>query len=302
MIININNYSYDTIDIIGKGFTSIVYRGINTINHEMVALKIIQKPCKIKFNEYNMLKLFIGHNNIVQVYDYIETDLSHILILELCDTNLDALINNKCTNNKCTNNKSTNNKSTNNKCMITTKISLEQIKDILLQFIKIIYLLNRFKIIHHDIKPTNILIKNIPITNQRSSNICVKLCDFEMGLQYENVHNKLCGSQIYMHPTKLLYDFNYNSDEWSFSVIFYELVYGFNPFKGSDSKHDLINRIYKNKVLYPSENVYTPILKKIFKSHGFITISSFENEINNMHFNKNIDIDADDIIKEYVIV
>lgn len=36
----IMNYSYNTCDIIGKGFSSIVYKGINTNTKENVAIKV----------------------------------------------------------------------------------------------------------------------------------------------------------------------------------------------------------------------------------------------------------------------
>lgn len=36
----IMNYSYNTCNIIGKGFSSIVYKGINTNTNENVAIKV----------------------------------------------------------------------------------------------------------------------------------------------------------------------------------------------------------------------------------------------------------------------
>lgn len=40
-LIKIRQYSYSPMDKIGKGFSSIVYRGLNTFNGEEVAIKIV---------------------------------------------------------------------------------------------------------------------------------------------------------------------------------------------------------------------------------------------------------------------
>lgn len=37
----IMNYQFNTCDIIGRGFSSIVYKGINTITKENVAIKVM---------------------------------------------------------------------------------------------------------------------------------------------------------------------------------------------------------------------------------------------------------------------
>lgn len=36
----IMNYQYNSYDIIGRGFSSVVYKGINTITKEPVAIKV----------------------------------------------------------------------------------------------------------------------------------------------------------------------------------------------------------------------------------------------------------------------
>jgi serine/threonine protein kinase len=266
MFIKIKNYLYNSDNIIGKGLSSIVYRGINTINNKNVAIKIQQKPSKINLIEHKILKIFDSYENIVQLYDYIETENEYILILELCDLNLDEFIKKEI-------------------------ISNYQIKHIVLQFIKIINLLQKFKIIHHDIKPSNILVCK---KDDSIDGIIIKLCDFEMAMNYHDYNNtKLFGSPIYMHPTKLLFNNNFNSDEWSFTIIFYELVYKVNPFKGSKSKEEIVDRIYKNKILYLSENIFTPILKLLFNLRGTINIMNLHNQINKIDI-----IDEDD----YVII
>jgi len=258
MFISINNYFYDTSDIIDSGMFANVYRGqIDEVNitKTYVAIKVITKPLKLRFNESNMLKLF-DSDNIVKLFDSSETIDNYILILELCDFNLSELI-----------------KSTNK----STQLTIKQIQNILLQFITIIELLKIKKIIHHDVKPANLLVKV-----NKNQQYQIKLCDFEMAIFDNEKHDKICGSPMYMHPTKLLYDKNFNSDPWSFTIIFYELVYNRHPFKGSKTKQQLYETIKKNIILFPFESKFTPILKKIFEKCGELYITDFVIDIMNI--------------------
>ena len=261
MLISINNYFYDTSDIIDSGMFATVYRGINRIDKidkidkiddELlsVAIKVIMKPSKIKFNESTILKLF-DSENIVKLFDSIETIDSYILILELCDFNLEKLLK-------------------------STKLTIKQIQNILQQFVTIIELLKDKKIIHHDIKPANLLVK----VNEEVMKI--KLCDFEMAITNDQTHDRICGSPMYMHPIKLLYDKNFNSDPWSFTIIFYELIYNRHPFKGAKTKQQLYERIKQNIISYPFESKFTSILKKIFEKCGELYITDFFTDIMNI--------------------
>lgn len=87
-------------------------------------------------------------------------------------------------------------------------------------------LLNKQKILHRDLKPTNILFHNG----------VVKIADFGFCKEMMNseLTQTMVGSPIYMAPEVLkgsVYD--NRADIWSLGVIFYEMLYGFCPYEQS---------------------------------------------------------------------
>jgi serine/threonine protein kinase len=104
------------------------------------------------------------------------------------------------------------------------KLSEEEAIKIFTQLRSAFELLNREKILHRDLKPTNILFHNG----------VAKIADF--GFCKEMMNNELTqtmvGSPIYMAPEVLkgsVYD--NRADIWSLGVIFFEMLYGFCPYE-----------------------------------------------------------------------
>lgn len=288
-----NNYSIDKTKLLGRGVTSKVYKGYNNITKKEVAIKIISKKIKnIKFyiqNEINNLKILQSYSNIIRLEDHYETETDYILIFEYIELTLKQYI----------------------KTGITDRIK----KDIILQLITITEVLRNNNIVHHDIKPDNILVlvNGINKVNGVINGVTIKLCDFGMSiLTGKCFHTKLCGSPIYMHPTKLQYNYNFNSDEWSINIIFYEIVYGYNPYKGSHTKQEIIQNIYKNIIQFPDLNIFTPLLRKLFYSNGNVFISAIKQDIQKLEIEeeqiesteKQIKVNGgiEEIEKEYVFV
>ena len=255
------DYTIDKTILLGRGITSEVYLGVNNISMKKVAVKIIPKKTKnIKFyveNEILNLRILNFSPNIIQLIDHYETELDYILIFEYIELTLKQYIQKG----------------------ITDKIKI----DILLQLITITEVLRKNNIVHHDIKPDNILVKVNGETNKvngETIGVQIKLCDFGMSILVgKSSHNKLCGSPIYMHPSKLLYNYNFNSDEWSVNIIFYEIVYGKNPYKGISTQTELVQNIYKNIIEFPDYNIFTPILRKLFNSNGNVFITQIKKDI-----------------------
>jgi serine/threonine protein kinase len=262
-----NKYKFNREDLIGRGLTSEVYRGINKLTLECVAIKIIKKHTKYSYlvkNEIANLKILAGHPNIIWLLESHETNNEYILIFEYIELTLKKYLE------------------TNQKVNLETNQTVNLIK----QLLTISDLLYKNKIVHHDIKSENILIK---IVNKET--LQLKLCDFGFSLSPKQIlHKKLCGSPIYMHPTKLLYNNNFNSDEWSLNIIFYEIVYGVHPFKGIQTKTELVNTIQKNHIKFPEENIFTPILRKLLLSSGNVFISAIKKDI------EEIDLIDDDYV------
>lgn len=262
-----DKYKFNREDIIGVGLTSQVYRGLNKITFDVVAIKIIKKNTKYSYlvqNEIANLKILSGHPNIICLLDSHETENEYILVFEYVELTLKKYLE------------------TNQKVNLETNHQLKLIR----QLITIAELLYKNKIVHHDIKSENILIKIVD-----TNTIQLKLCDFGFSLSPNQIlHKKLCGSPIYMHPSKLLYNNNFNSDEWSLNIIFYEIVYGVHPFKGITTKTELVTTIHKKHIDFPEENIFTPILRKLLLSSGNMFISTIKKDI------EEIDLIDDDYV------
>ena len=105
---------------------------------------------------------------------------------------------------------------------------------------------------HRDIKPHNILLKNI---------YNVKISDFGFAKYYDkfDLSKTLCGSPIYMAPEIMQFkSYNYKTDIWSLGILLYELLYGTPPFIARNHI-ELIHTINSQKVVYSYKN---PISKE----------------------------------------
>ena len=216
----INDYIYDA-NYIGKGTFSKVYIGYKNTNPNIkYAIKKIYKKTDHKYIKYVKLEIDImnklNHQNIIKLYETIDTDKYVFLILELCDTDLYSYINNNEIDEK------------------TTKFIIKQI----IEAIK--YIMDN-NIVHRDLKPHNILI------NKETKQI--KICDFGFAKEFKDtlLSDTICGSPLYMAP-ELLQNQKYNikSDIWSIGIIMYEIVMKDHPFK-SNNISDLIHKINNNK-------------------------------------------------------
>lgn len=98
----IEDYSYGLLDKIGKGYSSIVYKGKNDNTGDIVAIKVIDlKGVKDAFGremldcEIDALKT-LNHSNILKCYDVYTTANNCYIITELCNEgDLAALITKK---------------------------------------------------------------------------------------------------------------------------------------------------------------------------------------------------------------
>lgn len=146
------------------------------------------------------------------------------------------------------------------------RINIEDAVDYTIQICNALTYLRHEKVIHHDIKPANILV---------GENKIVKLTDFGIafskGLQAVIWASlvRVGGTPAYMAPEKVQDQAmdDYRSDIYSVGILMYHMITGKLPFSGSGV--DIINNQLTNNFLYPSrlnQQISAPLEKIIIKA------------------------------------
>ena len=205
---------YETLEEIGKGHFSHVYKCRNLINNQIYAVKIIDKD-KIfeddkntpmiywEKNIFNYLK-YIPNKNIVSPIEYFENSTYIYFIYEYLEKGYLSEYNPK----------------------------------LLLGVSKGLLYLHKNNILHRDIKPKNILIGN---DNE------AKIIDFGLSKIQRKLDKAFVsyGSLSFMAP-EIFSDRGYNDscDVWSFGITMHNLKYSNYPFDDSNSS------VIRNKIMH----------------------------------------------------
>ncbi|CAD8055786.1 unnamed protein product [Paramecium primaurelia] len=194
---------------IGEGAFGQVYKGL--YKNEEVAIKFLQGA---QIQETSIMKN-LRHKNIIKFYQYFKQGNYQYLVMEYAaGGSLKELM----------------------------KKSLDEsiISQIMYSIFTGIEYLHSKQIIHRDIKPDNILIKN---TEDLSS---IKIADFGLSYQYKpeiryyQTVSKQCGTFIYMAPEQILNKtYNKAVDMWSCGIVLFMLL--------NQGKHPFYPRILTKK-------------------------------------------------------
>ena len=221
---------YETLEEIGKGHFSHVYKCRNLINNQIYAVKIIDKD-KIfeddkntpmiywEKNIFNYLK-YIPNKNIVSPIEYFENSTYSFFIYEYLEKGYLSEYNPK----------------------------------LLLGVSKGLLYLHKNNILHRDIKPKNILIGN---DNE------AKIIDFGLSKIQRKLDKAFdsYGSLSFMAP-EIFSDRGYNDscDVWSFGITMHNLKYSNYPFDDSNSSV-IRNKIMHDDIICEGNNYDDNIIK-----------------------------------------
>jgi len=200
-----------------------------------VAVKCISKKQKssklISAEEINILKE-VTHDNIVQLYDFKETDKSLIMVMEFCNGgDLAEYLRDKGTLSE-----------------LTLSLFVRQLGDAMLA-------IHKMGVMHRDLKPGNILLTHSSsLSLIQPRDIKLKIADFGFArfLNDEDMAATLCGSPIYMAPEVLMgLQYDGRVDLWSLGTIIYQCLTGKAPFK-ANNPYSLRNFYEKSPELVPA--------------------------------------------------
>jgi serine/threonine protein kinase len=224
---------------INKGKFGKVYKSFDIMNNKIVAIKHINDVfSNVEYTKYLCIEIILlrylsqFNNLFLKVYDVILIDSDIYIIMEYINNNLYEFY---CKN----------------------ILSKSQIKIIMYNLLKQIYYLHKINIIHCDLKPQNILIKNV---------FKLKICDFGLSMLLKdgekNIYNEIV-TLNYRSP-ELLNDYEYSNkplDMWSVGCIFSELLERDILFTPSNSNK--LKKFFKSL----SDKKFNP---KINKSGGIV--------------------------------
>ncbi|XP_014259084.1 cyclin-dependent kinase 2-like [Cimex lectularius] len=230
--------NYNKLEKIGEGTYGVVYKAINVVTKEIVALKKIRIDGdsegipSTSLREISLLKE-IRHDKIVALLDILcGEDNSLFMCFEYMDEDLKTFMDDR-----------------------KKKLPLCLVKSFLYQMLEAIAYCHSKGIVHRDLKPQNLLV------NKRG---CVKLADFGLARHFSAPLRPYTHEIVtlwYRAPEILLGTKCYTAtvDVWSLGCIFAELI-TLKPLFPGDSEIDQLFRIFRT-LGTPNEEVWPGVTK-----------------------------------------
>lgn len=203
---------YEILERIGSGGMSVVYKAqCHTLNRP-VAIKVLKEEFAFDENFVSKFKMEaqsaarLSHPNIVNVYDVVDEDVLHYIVMELIEgITLKNYIEKK------------------------GHMESKEAIGVALQVAKGIEAAHEEHIIHRDIKPQNMII---------SKDGKVKVADFGIAraVSTQTMNATAVGSVHYISPEQARGGYcDERSDIYSFGITLYEMVTGRVPFEGDNT-------------------------------------------------------------------
>ena len=202
---------YQILSLIGQGGMADVYRAKDKILDRVVAIKVLRSKLSedpmvlVRFQREASAASRLSHPNVVDIYDVGEYEGMHYIVMEYVrGRTLKQLI------------------------MQRGALNFTEALDIMKQLVGAVVAAHQKNIIHRDIKPQNVLIKD---------DGTIKITDFGIAVASDSVqltlNNAVMGSAHYLAPeTAQGKEPTEQVDIYSLGIVFYELLTGTVPFKG----------------------------------------------------------------------
>jgi hypothetical protein len=235
MIENFEIKKFNEMILLGEGGFGKVY--LNLYNSRKVAVKRpdINKESEEQTNarilrELNILKLFTN-KYIIKAYGVVEIEKQLCLVIEYCNGN--SLKQNL------------ENLTSSQKLVIMKKIAIA------------LTVMHNKKIIHCDIKPSNILL-------HKGKSVMPKIIDFGLAVINDEVIKKVGFTKEYADPDQLAARIiDSSTDVWSYGMTYFHVLEGHSPFyklqNGSDEKLDLYKKLSQDDI----RPVFSENIKKL---------------------------------------
>ncbi len=203
---------YEIMDELGRGAMGIVYRAKDTMLDRVVAFKTL--PHTLRDDAEALQSLMreaqtaakLNHPNIVTIYDVGQEGGNYFIAMEFVEGKTLQQVLQK-----------------------VKRVNEENFRAIAKPLCEVIDYAHSQKVIHRDVKPSNILLM---------ASRQVKLMDFGLAKVLQDLSidkTMLRGTPLYMSPEQVLgKDIDHRTDIYSLAVIFYELLAGRPPFIEGD--------------------------------------------------------------------
>jgi serine/threonine protein kinase len=229
--------NYKIVSLIGEGGMGNVYLGEHMSIGRKVAIKVLRpelasnEEIRSRFKNEASVMARLQHPGIVSLFDYVENDDGLFLIMEYVEgIEITDLLK-----------------------ALDEPLSIDRAKDIMKKVLSAFSFAHKNKIVHRDVKPSNILI---------SSDNEVKVLDFGIAKLVGDSQFNLTktgtqvGTVFYMSPEQVkAKELDQRSDIYSLGITFYELLAGFCPYKGTTSEYEVYDKIVREPLLPLTETL-----------------------------------------------
>ncbi|MEM7354038.1 MAG: serine/threonine protein kinase [Acidobacteriota bacterium] len=217
---------YQIRDVLGKGAMGTVFRGWDPRLERPVALKTLrigehlfpQERQKLseRLVQEALTLARLQHANIVTVYDVVQAGEDAFIAMELIEgQGLDIYLSHE------------------------ERLPVDQVVTLGEALLRALDSAHQAEIVHHDLKPANILL---------GSDGSIKLTDFGISELLTSAHQKrgefVCGTPGYLAPEALLGEsYTERSDLFAIGVVLYQCATGRRPFQGETVRETLVQTV-----------------------------------------------------------